>query len=148
MQRVLLMEGFLCLCHSIITDVDCLLKEGVVTDEDITSLIKHIADTPEETKELLRILRKDEDLVDTVDAGNATDGVNADDTFDGGDAVDGAPSITTIQLNLPKSKCVTYKGLFDALYNSSFKKRDVLASYCLINKGQFVQQPFVFRVMR
>ena len=95
-----------------------MLKEGTVTDEDITCIITDIAESPEDVRELLKIIG--------IDDNQSIHGVGTDET-------DGALISSCIQRKL---KGVSYVGLAAALDNSSLKRSDLVAKHCLINKGK------------
>ena len=104
----------------IITDIDCLLKEGRPTVEDIECLARDISDNPDELRTFYELLGlsdcEPEDL-----HGPCLD------------TIDGAPILR--HLNQEKCKNITYEGLAAALDHSSFNRKDLVQKYCLIQKG-------------
>lgn len=102
-------------------DIDCLLKEGRPTVEDIEYLTRDISDNPDELRKFYELL-------------GLSDGEPGDLLEPGVDTTDGAPILR--HLTQEKCKNITFEGLAAVLDHSSFNRRDLVQKYCLIQKGK------------
>lgn len=107
----------------IFIDIDCLLKEGIPTVEDIECLARDISDNPDELRKFYELL-------------GLSDGEPEDPHGLCLDTTDGALILRHLELTQEKCKNITYKGLAAVLDHTSFHRRDLVQKYCLIQKGK------------
>jgi len=107
----------------ILIDIDCLLKEGRPTVEDIECLARDISDNPDELSKFYELL-------------GLSDGEPDDLHGPCLDTTDGAPILRHLELTQEKCKNITYQGLVAVLDHTSFHRRDLVQKHCLIQTGK------------